>query len=102
MRSKYSERDSSLRSVESRVIPPKAGIHLTWAPAFAGAMRMGIFIKLGGPQVHGNSVVSHVIPAKAGIQFLLDVDPCFRGGDVLTFTFMRAPLAHDRSEWQGG
>ena len=46
------------------------------------------------------SVESHVIPAEAGIQFFLDVDPRFRGGDVLTFTSMGAPLAHDHSESQ--
>jgi hypothetical protein len=33
----------------------------------------------------------------AGIQFLLDLDPRFRGGDVLNFTSMGAPLAHDHS-----
>jgi hypothetical protein len=32
---------------------------------------MGIFIQLGGPQAHDNSVEGHAIPAKAGIQFLL-------------------------------
>jgi len=80
------------------VIPAKAGIHLTWAPASAGATRMGIFIKLGGPQVHGSSVESHVIPAKAGIQFLPDMDPRFRGGDALTFISMGGPLAHDHPE----
>jgi len=37
---------------------------------------------------------SHVIPAKAGIQFLPDMDPRFRGGDVLTFISMGGPLAH--------
>jgi hypothetical protein len=39
-----------------------------WAPAFAGVTRVGIPIPSGGPQAHGNSVESHVIPAKAGIQ----------------------------------
>jgi hypothetical protein len=52
----------------------------------------------GGPQAHENSVESHVIPAKAGIQFLPDMGPRLRGGDALTFISMRAPLAHDRSE----
>jgi hypothetical protein len=54
-------------SVESHVIPAEAGIHLTWAPAFAGATRMGIFIQLRWPKAHEKSVESHVIPAKAGI-----------------------------------
>jgi hypothetical protein len=53
---------------------------MTWAPAFAGATRMGIFIQLGGPEAHENSVESHVIPAKAGIQ-LSEVDPRLGGGD---------------------
>jgi hypothetical protein len=44
------------------------------------------------------SVESHVIPAKAGIQFFPDMDPRFRGGDVLSFTPMGGPLAHDHSE----
>ena len=70
----------------------------TWAPASAGATRMGIFIKLGGPQVHGDSVEGHVIPAKAGIQFLRGVDPRWRGGDVSTFISMGGPPAHVRSE----
>ena len=94
-------------SVKSHVIPAQAGIHLTWAPAFARATRMGVFLKLGGPQVHGDSVKSHVIPAKlvlrgsgrAGIQFLPDMDPRFRGGDGLTFISMGGSLAHDRSRW---
>jgi hypothetical protein len=43
------------------------------------------------------SVESHVIPAKAGIQFLPDMDPRFRGGDVLTFISMGGPQAHDHS-----
>jgi hypothetical protein len=43
-------------------------------------------------------VESHVIPAKAGIQFLPDMDPRFRGGDVLTFVSTGGPLAHDHSE----
>jgi hypothetical protein len=38
--------------------PPRKRTHLTWAPASAGATRMGIFIKLGGPLVHGNSAES--------------------------------------------
>jgi hypothetical protein len=57
-----------------------------------------IFIPSGGPKAHGNSVESHVIPAKAGIQFLADMEPRFRGGDVLTFIPMGGPLAHEHSE----
>jgi hypothetical protein len=34
------------------------------------------------------SVQSHVIPAKAGIQFLLDMDPRLRGGDEKDFHFL--------------
>ena len=56
-----------------------------------------------------DSVESHVIPAtrrpkalgrraKGGIPFLPDMDPRFRGGDILTFIFMGGPLAHDHSE----
>jgi hypothetical protein len=59
---------------------------------------MGIFIELGGPQVHENPVESHVIPAKAGIQFLRDMDPRFRGGDVLTFISIAGPQALVLSE----
>ena len=44
------------------------------------------------------SVESHVIPAEAGIQFFLDVDPRFRGGDVLTFISTGGPLAHGHWE----
>ena len=71
----------------------------TWTPACAGVTRR-IFISSGGPNAHGNSVESHVIPAKAGIHFLPNVDPRLRGGDVLTFTSMGGPLAHDHSEWR--
>jgi hypothetical protein len=39
-------------------------------------------------------LIACVIPAKAGIHFLPDMDPRFRGGDVLTFISMRGPLAH--------
>jgi hypothetical protein len=83
------------------------------SPAIVGA-RHGVplrpatrmtFISPGGPKAHGNSVESHVIPAKlvlresggAGIRFLLDMDPRLRGGDVLTFICMGGPLAHDHS-----
>jgi hypothetical protein len=56
-------------------------------------------------ELAGSSVEGRVIPAKAGIQFLPDVDPrpsassgqAFRGGDILTFTSMGAPPAHDHS-----
>jgi hypothetical protein len=40
----------------------------------------------------------HVIPAKAGTQFFPEMDPRFRGGDVLTFISVGGPLAHDHSE----
>ena len=69
-----------------------------WTPAFAGLTTPVIFTQSGGPEAHGNSVESHVIPAKAGIQFLPDMDPRFRGGDVLTFISMGGPQAHDHSE----
>jgi hypothetical protein len=63
------------------------------------------FEQVGGLGVRTVSVESHVIPAKlvlrgsggAGIQFLPDMDPRFRGGDVLTFICMGGPPAHDRS-----
>jgi hypothetical protein len=45
----------------------------------------------GGPQAHGYSPENHpnhVIPAKAGIQFLPDMDPRFRGGDGKDFHFL--------------
>jgi hypothetical protein len=62
-----------------------------------------------GPQRTGASVESHAIPAtrrpkalgrraKAGIRFLPDMDPRFRGGDVLTFISMGGLLTHDHSE----
>jgi hypothetical protein len=51
-----------------------------------------------GPPARVRSVESHVIPAKAGIQLLPDMDPRFRGGDVLTFISMGGPPAHVRSE----
>jgi hypothetical protein len=44
------------------------------------------------------AVESHVIPAKAGIQFFFHMDPRFRGGDVLTFISLDGPLAHEHSE----
>jgi hypothetical protein len=64
---------------------------------------------VGGQGVRRVSVESHVIPAKrvlregggAGIQFLPDMDPRFRGGDVLTFICMGGPLAHDHSLGSG-
>jgi hypothetical protein len=40
---------------------------------------------------------SHVIPAKVGIQFLPDMDPRFRGGDVLAFISMAGPEGHGNS-----
>jgi hypothetical protein len=42
-----------------------------WTPAFAGVTTPVIFIQSGGPEAQGNSVDSHVIPAKAGIQLAL-------------------------------
>jgi hypothetical protein len=39
---------------------------------------------------------SCVIPAEAGIQFLPDMDPRFRGGDVLTFISLAGPPAQVR------
>jgi hypothetical protein len=56
------------------------------------------FIASGGLKAHENSVESHVIPAKAGIQFLPDMDPRFRGGDVLTFISLGGPQAHGHSQ----
>ena len=55
------------------------------------------FEHFGSLGIQTSSLESHVIPAKAGIQFLPDRDPRFRGGDVLTFICMGGPLAHDRS-----
>jgi hypothetical protein len=69
----------------------------TWTPACAGVTRR-IFISSGGPQGHENSVESDAIAAKAGIQFLPNMDPRLRGGDVLTFVSTGGPLAHDHSE----
>jgi hypothetical protein len=40
---------------------------------------------------------SRVIPAQAGIQLLPDMDPRFRGGDVLTFISLGGLRAHDHS-----
>ena len=70
-----------------------------WTPACSGVTRR-IFISSGGPKAHENSVESHVIPTKAGIQFLWGLDPRFRGGDVVTFISMGGPPAHVHSEWQ--
>ena len=51
----------------------------------------------GGPGLR--SVESHVIPAKAGIQFLPDMDPRLRGGDEsLTSISMGGPQARLNSE----
>jgi hypothetical protein len=43
-------------------------------------------------------LIAFVIPAQAGIHFLPDMDPRFRGGDVLTFISMGGPLAHGHPE----
>jgi hypothetical protein len=59
----------------------------TWTPACAGVTR-SIFISSGGPKAHEDSVEDHVIPAKAGIHFLPDVDPRLRGGDEKHFHFL--------------
>jgi hypothetical protein len=40
---------------------------------------MGIFIQLGGLLAHENSVESHVIPAKAGIQLVGTWTPACAG-----------------------
>ena len=63
---KDSERGSSLRprpcgpglhSLESHVIPAKAGIRLvgTWTPACAGVTKRKTFISMGGPQADAHS-----------------------------------------------
>jgi hypothetical protein len=46
-----------LRSVESHVIPAKAGIHRPWVPACAGTTAVVSFIPLGEPQAQVHSVV---------------------------------------------
>jgi hypothetical protein len=64
--------DPSMRSPENHhlgVIPAQAGIHVTWAPAFAGATGVRIFIPSGGPQAHGNSVESHVAKKRKFLVF---------------------------------
>jgi hypothetical protein len=38
-----------------------------------------------------------VIPAQAGIHFVRNVDPRFRGGDVVTFISTGGPQAHVHS-----
>jgi hypothetical protein len=68
------------------------------APFFIARFWQWTFIASGGPKAHENSVESHVIPAKAGIQFLPDMDPRFRGGEVLTFISLGGPQAHVHSE----
>ena len=94
-----------LRSPENRtddVIPAKAGIQFfrTWTPACAGVTTL-IFIPSGGPQAHGNSVESHVIPAKAGIH--LTWVPAFAGTTTyVTFRSMGGPRAHGPSGRQPG
>jgi len=54
LRRNESEQDSSLRSVESHVIPAKAGIHPTWVPAYAGTTAFVTFISMGGPWAHAH------------------------------------------------
>ena len=41
-------------SVESSVIPAKAGINRTWVPACAGTTAFVTFRAVGGPQVHSH------------------------------------------------
>jgi hypothetical protein len=57
-----------------------------------------IFMHSGEPKGREIFVESHVIPAKAGIHFVRNVDPRLRGGDVWTFISMGGPLAHGHSE----
>jgi hypothetical protein len=57
-----------------------------------------IFISSGGPQAHGNSVESHVIPAKAGTQLVGTWTPACAGvTKPTTFMSMGGPQAHDHS-----
>jgi hypothetical protein len=42
-------------SVESHVVPAKAGIQRAWVPAYAGTTAFVTFISMGGPQAHGHS-----------------------------------------------
>jgi hypothetical protein len=77
-----------------------AGIHLRWAPAFAGATEMENLIKSGGPQVRGNYVEGHVIPAQAGIHFLRDMDPRPWAGSGRAFRGARRSLGLS-SLWVG-
>jgi hypothetical protein len=48
---------SSLRSLESHVIPAKAGIQFVeaWTPACAGVTKPAAFTSMGGPQAYGHS-----------------------------------------------
>jgi hypothetical protein len=68
----------------------------TWTPAYAGVTRMGIFIQLGGPKAHENSVESHVIPAQAGIHTTWA--PAFAGATRMgIFIQLGGPQAHENS-----
>ena len=89
--------DSSLRSPENQPSPVVVGAR--HGVPLHRATRM-ILISWGGPRAHECSVAGRVIPAKAGIQYLSEMDPRFRGGDLLTFISTGGPLAHDHSEYQ--
>ena len=47
--------DVSFRSVESHVIPAKAGIHRPWVPPSVGRTAFVANIPGGGPQAHEHS-----------------------------------------------
>jgi hypothetical protein len=56
------------------------------------------FVQRAGRESSLRSLESLVFPAKAGIQFVPDMDPRFRGGDVLTFISMGRLLGHEYPE----
>ena len=66
------------------------------APFFVPMLWRATFIPSGGSQTHGNSVESHVIPAKAGIH--RKWVPAFAGTTFETFKRMGGPQALERSE----
>ena len=49
------------RSLESPVIPAKAGIHPTWVPAYAGTTAYSPFISIRGPKAHDHSEVEEIV-----------------------------------------
>jgi hypothetical protein len=76
-------------------------------PRFRGGDEGGDFDSLGwaaGPwklrrrSRHSREKPALSLPRRAGIQFLPEMDPRFRGGDVLNFISIGGPLAHKRSE----